>query len=80
MTEFSKNLARIDERSLYPMILVRGEELLASIRDAGDEHKETIEVPGSTRSKHEDNDELISTGDIIHLDRQYDLPGCWTWS
>jgi len=80
MTEFSKNLARIDERSLYPMILVRGEELFASIRDAGDEHKETIEVPGSTRSKHDDNDELLSTGDIIHLDRQYALPGCWTWS
>ena len=46
--EFMTNLARIDEREFYQIVLLRGEELFMQIKDARKAGQETIMVSGST--------------------------------
>lgn len=46
--EFTTNLARIDERTFYLMVLQRGEEFYAQIKNALNAGEETVNTSGST--------------------------------
>jgi hypothetical protein len=46
--EFLANIARIDERTWYQTVLLRGEELFAQIKEARKDDEQTIMASGST--------------------------------